>query len=75
MKVVRLVAPTITGPPPRGRPSDVKRWPSTYSMRVNIDEIKAFKQAAWAKGEEPAALLRAFMKAFVAQYAPKREAE
>lgn len=69
-KIVRLVSPEITGPPLRGAPSDVKRWPQTWSIRVNVDEIKAFKHAAWAQKSEPAQLVREFMNAFAAQYAP-----
>jgi hypothetical protein len=64
--LVILVQPPA--PPKRGAPSDVKRWPGTFTFRVAPDALKAFKHACWKKNLDPAGVLRDFMDAFASRY-------
>lgn len=49
----------------RGAPSDVRRWPHSYTIRVLKSDANAFRQACFDRKVEPADVLRKFMQSFV----------
>ena len=69
-KIINLVMPKY-GPPKRGAPSDVRRWPKSFTLRCSADSIEQFKVACWKHNREASDVLREFMDAFIAQYADK----